>query len=316
MTKLMRFISLILWIFLVATCSPATQATSLPKAAPSQTAQTLVATQALPSATPAANLSPTKTIGTESPIAIPTSAPSNPQCTDAATFVMDVTISDGTQLTPGQPFTKTWRLKNTGTCAWTTAYTVELEAGPSNAFWTDSPHPLAARVEPDQTVDVSVDLTAPTIPGNYTAFYQLHTPQGVSLLDFYTTIKVQAQSTTTGFAVMNVTYTVSTWSDLVNGKQYTDCPLVTATITANGAGTVTYHWVAFESKSPTANTSIESGTLTFDFAGAKSVSQRVMYRESTGGQGMLFLGDSSGIYIDAPGNQAFQGILLPVCSVP
>src|SRR5512138_2778546 len=37
---------------------------------------------------------------------------------DAMQFVADVTIPDGTVMTPNQAFTKTWRVKNVGTCAW------------------------------------------------------------------------------------------------------------------------------------------------------------------------------------------------------
>lgn len=37
---------------------------------------------------------------------------------DLAQFVKDVTIPDGTLLSPVQTFYKTWRLKNVGTCTW------------------------------------------------------------------------------------------------------------------------------------------------------------------------------------------------------
>ena len=35
-----------------------------------------------------------------------------------ARFVQDVTIFDGTELAPGTPFTKIWRLRNSGTLVW------------------------------------------------------------------------------------------------------------------------------------------------------------------------------------------------------
>src|ERR1700704_1212338 len=37
---------------------------------------------------------------------------------DAATFVSDVTIADGTVMKPGQSFTKTWRISNSGSTTW------------------------------------------------------------------------------------------------------------------------------------------------------------------------------------------------------
>ncbi|HEX2992837.1 MAG TPA: NBR1-Ig-like domain-containing protein, partial [Anaerolineales bacterium] len=34
------------------------------------------------------------------------------------TFVDDVTIEDNTQMDPGETFTKTWKVQNSGSCAW------------------------------------------------------------------------------------------------------------------------------------------------------------------------------------------------------
>ena len=48
---------------------------------------------------------------------------------DMAQFVADVTIPDGTTLAPGATFAKTWRLKNIGSCTWTTSYAVVFTGG-------------------------------------------------------------------------------------------------------------------------------------------------------------------------------------------
>src|SRR5512142_2240252 len=37
---------------------------------------------------------------------------------NAASFVKDVSIADGTVIGQGQNFTKTWRIQNVGTCRW------------------------------------------------------------------------------------------------------------------------------------------------------------------------------------------------------
>jgi hypothetical protein len=42
---------------------------------------------------------------------------------DDAVWVADVTVPDGTQMTPGQDFVKTWKIRNTGSCTWGTGYT-------------------------------------------------------------------------------------------------------------------------------------------------------------------------------------------------
>ncbi|HEY6074680.1 MAG TPA: NBR1-Ig-like domain-containing protein, partial [Anaerolineales bacterium] len=81
-------------------------------------------------------------------------------------FVADVTIPDGTTMTPGQTFTKTWRLRNAGTCAWTTSYAIVFSNG--NSMNGPTTQALAGAVNPGQTVDISVNLTAPSAVGDYT----------------------------------------------------------------------------------------------------------------------------------------------------
>ena len=44
-------------------------------------------------------------------------------------FVKDVTIPDGTKITGGTSFTKTWRLRNAGSCTWTTEYDLAFVKG-------------------------------------------------------------------------------------------------------------------------------------------------------------------------------------------
>ena len=41
---------------------------------------------------------------------------------DNYVYVADVTIVDGTAMTPGQDFVKTWKIKNTGDCTWGDGY--------------------------------------------------------------------------------------------------------------------------------------------------------------------------------------------------
>ena len=61
--------------------------------------------------------------------ALPSSASAAQACTDRAQFIADVTVPDGTRYDPGATFTKTWRLRNIGTCTWTTAYTMVFDSG-------------------------------------------------------------------------------------------------------------------------------------------------------------------------------------------
>jgi hypothetical protein len=119
--------------------------------------------------------SPTQTITTTlaaSPTGNLTPAPSPVAGgTDKAEFVTDVTVPDGSVFGPGETFTKTWQLKNTGTATWTPAYTLVFMSG--NQMGNTVSAPLPKNVAPGETVDASVSLTAPTQAGNYFGFWIL-----------------------------------------------------------------------------------------------------------------------------------------------
>jgi len=97
---------------------------------------------------------------------------------DRATFVTDVTVPDGADYSPGDVFTKTWRLKNSGSCTWTSGYDLVFDHGdqmsaPAVVQLT------SGTVGPNQTVDVSVQLTAPGSEGGYKGYFKIRNSQGV-----------------------------------------------------------------------------------------------------------------------------------------
>jgi hypothetical protein len=96
---------------------------------------------------------------------------------DAAQFIADVTVADGTVFAPNTAFKKTWRLKNVGTCAWTTGYSLVYVSGEKMGLILSVAMP--ATVAPGQTVDVSVDMTAPATAGKYRGNWQLKNAAGV-----------------------------------------------------------------------------------------------------------------------------------------
>jgi len=95
---------------------------------------------------------------------------------DWAKYVADVTVPDGTSFSAGATFTKTWRLRNNGSCTWTTGYSLVFSSG-EKMGGPDSV-PLPSTVAPGQTVDISVNLTAPATPGSYRGFWQLKNASG------------------------------------------------------------------------------------------------------------------------------------------
>jgi len=96
---------------------------------------------------------------------------------DWAQFIADVTVPDGTTYAPGTAFTKTWRLKNIGTCTWTTSYALVFVSG--SQMGAPSVVNLPSSVAPGGTVDVSVNMTAPAVNGHYRGYWQLRNASGV-----------------------------------------------------------------------------------------------------------------------------------------
>jgi len=94
---------------------------------------------------------------------------------DWATFIKDVTIPDGTQLSPGETFTKTWRLQNRGMCTWTPDYDVVFYGGTQMSGTTMQ---VPGYIAPGQTVDVAVTFTAPSAPGHYIGYWILRNSSG------------------------------------------------------------------------------------------------------------------------------------------
>ena len=117
---------------------------------------------------------PSPTATTEAP-----DPPTNtPRPCNKMEFVDDVTIPDGTEIVAGDSFTKTWRLKNTGTCTWTSGYRLIFDHGDRMGA-PDSVQLTSGSVDPGGSVDVSVDLTAPDSPGSYKGYFLLRSPENV-----------------------------------------------------------------------------------------------------------------------------------------
>ncbi len=114
---------------------------------------------------------------TATPVPTSTVPPTpTPKPCNLASFVKDVTVEDGTVLKPGEHFTKTWRLKNVGTCTWQN-YSLVFDHG--DAMGGPASKPIEASVSPGQLVDVSVDLVAPSDEGTYEGYWKIRDDKGV-----------------------------------------------------------------------------------------------------------------------------------------
>ena len=103
-----------------------------------------------------------------------TPAPPQIPC-DSMSFVADLTVPDGTYMNPGQSFTKTWRIKNTGSCTWNSSYRFVFVQGNSMG---GQPQSIQGTVAPNQNYDMSVSMQAPTTPGTYAGWWQMVNAQG------------------------------------------------------------------------------------------------------------------------------------------
>jgi hypothetical protein len=183
-------------VLILAACAPATPIVPTPDvlAVRTSAAYTVVAEFTLTAAaftpTPLPTLPPTETPTPQPPTETPTIAyATDPtqialgtpgELCDNFSFdnaTVDVTIPDGTVLTPGQDFVKTWKIKNTGICSWGDGYGL-IYAGYADKM-SGEPVPLGTLVEVGQEIDVSVNFKAPTAVGEYTSAWQMANPKGI-----------------------------------------------------------------------------------------------------------------------------------------
>jgi hypothetical protein len=133
-------------------------------------------------------------------------------CVDSAEFIADVTVLDGEVLPPGAVFTKTWRLGNAGTCTWNSDYSLVFVAG--DQMEAPASIPLPGEVVPTDTVDLSVQLTAPEFDDTYRGDWALRNELGELFgipgnLEFWVLIEVNAEVISEGGNVSGLV-----WSDL------------------------------------------------------------------------------------------------------
>jgi hypothetical protein len=93
-------------------------------------------------------------------------------------LTVDVNVPDGTIMSPGQDFIKTWRVMNNGACPWGAGYVLTY-AGYANAM-SGQFIALEEVIQPGQEVELSVQFRAPAQAGEYLSAWTMQNPQGVS----------------------------------------------------------------------------------------------------------------------------------------
>jgi hypothetical protein len=201
--KTRLFSLLVIIVVLISACNLPSK--SVEDAASTAAAQTV---EALLSATPieglaTASFTPLPIPATLTPIPAITNTPIATATTNCnvAQFITDVTIPDGTVVTPNQAFTKKWRIKNIGTCTWT-GFSMVFDSG--DAMGGPASKAIST-LNPGQEIDLEVNLTAPATPGNYRGHWRINTNGNVLVpivsgyqgRSFYVDVKVQNPVTAT-----------------------------------------------------------------------------------------------------------------------
>ncbi len=181
------FLLLALAMIVILACGPFTAATPQPAATLNSlytaAAETLsvMSTQAGDVVQPQYTITPTLSLFAVTPTDFPTYTSVPPLQTitkcDAAAFVTDVTYPDGSIIGRGNGFTKIWRIKNVGTCTWTTSYALVFVGG--EKFGAKNEISLPFSVGPGKTVDLSVQLTAPNQNGRLKGYWLLRNASGI-----------------------------------------------------------------------------------------------------------------------------------------
>jgi hypothetical protein len=142
-------------------------------------------TQQAPTITPTAAFTDTPVWTATATKSLPTkAAPPAASCANM-TFISDVTVPDGQQMTVNQAFTKTWKVQNTGTCAWTTSFKLVFSYGEAMSGKAVT---LAGPVATGDKVNISVDLTAPNKAGKLTGVWVLVDDKGQPFGPFLTVV--------------------------------------------------------------------------------------------------------------------------------
>jgi hypothetical protein len=194
--KTAHLVSTLLIVVLLASCSGGSASpTPTPvdvNALQTAAVQTIVAdiTQTAAAQKPTETVVPTVEIETETPVPVSTETPTpavtaTPSTCDNSAFINDSSVPDGTTYAAGQEFIKTWKVKNTGTCTWTTGYRLIYAYG---AQMGGLPTAISAEVAPNSDAEISVTLKAPLKSGTYSGYWRLENNNGYRFGEFFSVV--------------------------------------------------------------------------------------------------------------------------------
>jgi hypothetical protein len=115
--------------------------------------------------------------GLASPTPLAALATEAEQCNNSA-FIQDVTYPDGTEVKAEERILKVWRIQNTGTCTWDRGYVLVQYSGDNmNASKWQIIY-KKEYIEPEEIVDISVEVTVPSTAGDHGGCWRLQGTDG------------------------------------------------------------------------------------------------------------------------------------------
>jgi next to BRCA1 gene 1 protein len=111
------------------------------------------------------------------PPAIPVTVVKQDDAEYVARFVTHITLTDAAPVTGGTSVIKTWRMKNDGLRAWSEG-TRLVHVG-AETLGCPEGGVAVPPAGPGESVDISVPLVAPSLPGRHVGYFRLVTPAGV-----------------------------------------------------------------------------------------------------------------------------------------
>jgi hypothetical protein len=158
---------------LTSACSPASKPTPFipPTAAAPLIEPTLIMQ---PTQVPVVQNTPLPTI------ALPTATTNPEDCVSNLTFVSDLTVFDGTNVTYGATIDKQWLVQNSGTCNWNAGYRLRYIGGATLGA-TEELALYPAKSGTQATIQIT--FTAPFTDGVYESAWQAFDPSGLTFGD-------------------------------------------------------------------------------------------------------------------------------------
>jgi Ig-like domain from next to BRCA1 gene len=277
-----------------------------PAGGPGATAEIPVSTATntiLPSVTPTGTTAPTSTF---TPTVTNTPVPCN-----WAQFISDVTVPDNWETGPLDHFTKTWRLRNIGSCTWTSGYSLIFDHGDQMGA-PASQQLTPGTVAPGATIDVSVNLLSPAAVGTYQGYFKLQasdsTVFGIGAganTAFWVKIKVVVPAVMTTQVENQVTVAPGT-----SGNATADCPAGSIVVgggydgdgnmSANNHGKVGNAWRAYARNLSASNKILK--VYAFCLTGISGSTDQASHDETIPG------GDAGGSIAGCPGGGVVTGL--------